>query len=81
MQAELDVYAPTIAMVGQEMTRKEGDGPPPPPGNVIIAQVVAELGGLSFDPIEDSDLDVPIGFAKVTPQEILSTPVAPAKPQ
>jgi hypothetical protein len=81
VQAELDVYAPTIAMVGQEMTRKEGDGPPPPLGNVIIAQVVAELGGLSFDPIEDSDLDVPIGFAKVTPQEILSTPVAPAKPQ
>jgi hypothetical protein len=77
VQAELDLYAPTIGMVEQEMARKETSASPPL-SNLIIAEIVAELGGLSFDPIEDADLSVPVGFVKVTPLEILSKPVQPA---
>ena len=78
VQAELELYAPTLWMAEQELARAAG-ALPVALTNVVVAKISLELGGISFDEIEDGDFTPPITFVRVTPQQILSKPVAPGK--
>jgi len=67
MQAELDVYAPTLNMVGRELA---GESPVLPPDTLVL-QVSEEIQGLAFDLLENAAFNVPVDYDEVDVKELL----------